>query len=506
MSKMIFITGFARGGTSWLRDCVGSHPDIAVLERERTIFRDSGDRCTVEKYFCDAVEGAGLADARRIVNKAPANAPFIGRSARLFPESQFIFIIRDPRDVLVSHIRGTKKWMSGANSTVQGCMSKSEIYYSGWENAKDLPNVHLVRYEDVHQDFNRTLSCVFDFLDVRYSAELLAEIYKKNNFTAKTGRSNQEDRNAAQRKGVIGDWALHISETDRRWYQDSTFWRAFMERHHYDWKPLTYGSIVTAMKEAGVHFLSEDDFLGRRLDPSRPNVALQHDIDYLNKAWCVESVRRTAQMEARLGIAASYYFLPLDDPRYGKFGAAAAPELIGEIRRINPRAGVGLHLNACERFYPANAPDAGETPDKLDEIVAYAHRQVASYRQLGVEFRVSTAHGYGRRKKLPNNRDTPELTDALAEEGILLFDTTVRPALLEKSTFACAITDVGGVLKPRKFATGHAITDGRLYSVLPAGAFVRYLSHPGNYHVDSPSTLAMRVPASPQDAEAADDC
>jgi hypothetical protein len=145
MEKFVFITGFARGGTSWLRDCIGAHPDVAVLKGERTIFRDSGDAGALRDYFTGEAQAQGLGNSQKIVNKAPANAPFIGRSARLFPESKFIFIIRDLRDVYTSHKRGKMKWMGGVNSTVAGCMYKIEKYYNGWLQARDLPNVKLVR-------------------------------------------------------------------------------------------------------------------------------------------------------------------------------------------------------------------------------------------------------------------------------------------------------------------------------------------------------------------------
>lgn len=492
MHRMIFVTGFARGGTSWLRDCLGSHPDIAVLPGERTAFRDIQDPAEIRAYF--ERETKGLSDQYSfIVNKAPANAPFVGRAARDFPESRFIFIIRDPRDVLVSHQRGTQAWMGGRNSTVDGCMSKIERYIQGWLEAQGLPNVTLVRYEDLHQDFFRTMSRLCEFLGVDPGREVLKKIFAKNDFAAQTQRSNVEDRSSPRRKGVVGEWELHLKEKELQWYRDSSFFAGFLEEYGYGWASNTYVNIIVAMREAGVHFLSEDDLLAHRLDAGRPNVVLQHDIDYLHKPWCAQSVEKTARIEARLGIAAGYNFLPLDDRRYGPKGGRLVLDLIGRIRSISVRAYVGLHVNACERFYPASAPDVGADTATLEDVRAYLHSQVNEYRDAGIDFHIATAHGYGRGKKLPNNRDTPLIAEELAALGIALFDTAIRPELVEAASHSCVITDVGGILKPRRFLTGDALTDPRAYAALPPGSFLRFLTHPGNYAVDKPSTLALRA-------------
>lgn len=490
---MVFVTGFARGGTSWLRDCIGSHPEIEILPRERVVFRDMQSAEEIRQYF--EVETTELPeDSPFIVNKAPANAPFLGFGARAFPESKFIFIIRDPRDVLVSHQRGTQKWMGGANSTVDGCMKKLEGYFKGWESAKDMPNVLLVRYEDLHQNFYETMEKVFAHIGVSSDREILRDIFKKNNFQTQTNRSNVEDRASAKRKGVIGEWANQLKDKEKLWYQKSAFFSQFMQKHGYGWKLNTYENILHAMKAADIHFLTEEDLQNRKLDPDRVNVVVQHDIDYLTKDWCDESVRRTAEIDAAMSVAAAYNFLPLDDYRYRPKGVKRVIPLMNFIKEKSALNYIGLHVNACEKYYPANVPDApGENVPHIEEIAGYVTQMVQDYASAGVRFKLSTSHGYGRGKKLPNNRDTPLIEQKLAEANIELFDTTIRPSLQKTASFTCAITDVGGVLKPRGFNNGFDLTDARAYRSLPKGSFIRFLTHPGNYPVEQPATIIMRT-------------
>jgi hypothetical protein len=451
---------------------------------------DSADE--IRAYFERETEELGNKPGL-IVNKAPANAPHVGWAARAFPESQFIFIIRDPRDVLVSHQRGTAKWMRGANSTVGGCMAKVQKYYQGWVEANELPNVRLVRYEDLHQNFFATMESIFSFLGVEAPAELLRDIFDQCNFQAQTNRSNVEDVSAAKRKGVIGEWALKLKPKETDWYKSSPFVQNFMAANGYNWTTTSYANILKGMHEAGVHFLSESDLLDCALDKERPNVVVQHDIDFLTKAWCSESILRTAEIEAELNVPAAYNFLPLDDPRYGSRGKETALSLIERVSGGNRASYIGLHVNACERFYPASAPDAGNAPPELDQIGRYLREQIAEYRSAGITFRLSTAHGYGRGKKLPNNRDTPLIEEILEQQGIVLFDTTIRRDLMAKSSRYCAITDVGGVLKPRLLGHGYDLVDPRAYASLPPGSLLRFLTHPGNYPTDAPSTVVMRV-------------
>jgi hypothetical protein len=504
MKKFVFITGFARGGTSWLRDCIGAHPDIAVLKRERTIFRDSADAQVIRDYFARESAAEGLQEAKWIVNKAPANAPFIGRAARLFPETKFIFIIRDPRDVYISHKRGTSEWMRGMNSTVIGCMRKTALYYQGWLKAEGLPNVRLVRYEDLHQNFVATMKGLLDFIGADSSQEILKQIFDQTNFKSQTGRGNTEARDAARRKGVIGDWITHLNWYQKLWYKRSGFWQKFMRAHNYTWEEVTLEGILKAMKDANVNFLSEDDLLALRLDPKRPNVAVQHDIDLLWRVWCYRSVLKTAEIERKLGIASCFHFLPLDDVRYrfyiwfirARFVTGLIRsniiKLIGRIKATNPAAAIGLHFNACEKFYPMSVPDAGASPPDLEKIIRFAHEQVADYRKAGIEFRIATAHGYGRGKRLPNNRDTPELSEALDAENIRLFDTRVLPSLIKQATAYYSITDIGGTIKSAYIPGGIALTDPDLYRKLAPGSFLRLLTHPGNYHIARGAALAMR--------------
>lgn len=491
LERMIFVTGFARGGTSWLRTCIASHPEVQAIPREMPIFRQvQDDRAALEREVAAAVEAAGLTGPW-FINKAPANAPFVGKVARLAPETKFVFIIRDPRDVFISHKRGNQEWMKGRNSTVAGCMEKIGTYFDGYRDAAGLPNVHLVRYEDLHQDFHETIRRVYGFIGLSCDRDLLDRVYDECSFW-KVASRHQEDRDSANRKGVVSDWVNFLEPAEESWYRSSERWREFMGRYRYDWHQVTYGSILKAMCDAGVVSLDEEAVLGARLDPARPNLLLLHDIDLLRTPASRRQVLDLAELEGSLGLASVFNFLPLDDARYAGLSPRQIVDFIGEVRRRAPRSAIGLHLNAAERFIPAAEPPSDASHPRMAEAVAYLHRQIDDYGAHGVTFRFGTAHGYGRGAKEPNNASAAFRAE-LAKRGIRLFDDDVRLAIQAAAVSECRLHDVGGALTAKRFPNNGRVDDPASYRAAAPGSLINFLIHPGNYDIAKPLSLGLRT-------------
>jgi hypothetical protein len=487
---MVFISGFARGGTSWLRDCVAFHPDIGKIPGEMLAFRDLDKRRDIEALIEGEIAKNDLSSPY-FVNKAPANSPHIAKACALFPEAKFLFIIRDPRDVLVSHQRGNKGWMRGTNSTIDGCMMKIRAYYEGFEQAKDCKNLLLVTYEQLHQDFHATMRLVYQFIGVTCDDEFLDGCFKKNNFVAAAGR-RQEDRDDARRKGVVGDWANHLSAKEVGWYQQDPYWSTFLRRHGYRQEPITFESILAAMKTSAVHCLAESEILDGKLRADAVNALLLHDVDELRKQDTRESVLATAQIEADHGMFGVFNFLPLDDVRYKGVKPNEIAKLIDGLRSRNPRIGIGLHLNAAERFFPAKMADVGNDHPDVAKAIRYLHQQVDDYEKIGIRFRFATAHGYGRGKKRPNNRDCGIFTEELAKRGIALWDTVLRSAIDGSASHVAVFHDVGEPLAIKRMPHAGRVDDPESYRRFPVGGLVRFLSHPGNYDIRRPLTLGLR--------------
>lgn len=231
-AQMIFICGFTRGGTTWLRNCVGTHPDICEIKKELALFRNTNTR----KEVIRKMTRHECASCKYYIEKSPSNARHLPKALTLLSEAKYLFIVRDPRDAFISHKRSTEPWTNGSNSTVQGCLGKLEAYYRGYAAVQDYRQVFLVRYEDLQMRFSATLAEVFGFLEVPSNAGMIADSYRENSFLARTGRMpGDEVRSAHRRKGIMGDWRNHLDDAEATWIRQNEFWQKFMDDYSYVW-------------------------------------------------------------------------------------------------------------------------------------------------------------------------------------------------------------------------------------------------------------------------------
>ena len=194
------LIGFPRSGTTLLEQALRAHPRVFVSS-ERALFsgyvfpaayRDSG-RLSVEaldaipfqqllqsreRYVaCSAaIEGEPIA-GRRHLDKNPNHTSLAAGLLRLFPESRFLFAVRDPRDVIVSiYLRSFPLTEFSVNFLrLEDLVALYDAEMSNWMKFRELiPGQWTeVRYEEVVADFRTTMARVLDFLGLGWSDEVL---------------------------------------------------------------------------------------------------------------------------------------------------------------------------------------------------------------------------------------------------------------------------------------------------------------------------------------------
>jgi hypothetical protein len=157
------------------------------------------------------------------------------------PESyRAVFVMRDPRDLLVSwlfstrnaHIvpRGSK--LEEVREELRGRTTEEGLIYGigFWESDgryealrswadPDDDRVLVLRYEDlVSSDSHDWFARLFDFFDIAIPDERLAGLVDSFSFSRLAGRaSGTEKADSHLRKGLPGDWRNHFSaEVERR--------------------------------------------------------------------------------------------------------------------------------------------------------------------------------------------------------------------------------------------------------------------------------------------------
>ncbi|XP_059174337.1 sulfotransferase 1E1-like [Physella acuta] len=140
--------------------------------------------------------------------------------------AKIVVCMRNPRDVAVSYfkfISNLNFWnYSGYWDGFVPLFINGNLPYNSWFEHTDTwlkvarsgkHNIHVVFYEDLHRDFNSTVSRLADFLDVDYTPELIDAVHiettfdnmksHKDDFTLPLSKNGESP---IYRKGEVGDW------------------------------------------------------------------------------------------------------------------------------------------------------------------------------------------------------------------------------------------------------------------------------------------------------------
>jgi Sulfotransferase family len=124
LDNAIFIVGAPRSGTTFLGNCIGRLPEVSYHFEPRLtkaaaqhVYDGSWSKNRSIAFFrmsYSALLLANLDGGRRFTDKNPENSFLIPFLASAFPDAQFVHIVRDGRDVAVSHAE--KPWLAVASA------------------------------------------------------------------------------------------------------------------------------------------------------------------------------------------------------------------------------------------------------------------------------------------------------------------------------------------------------------------------------------------------------
>lgn len=155
----------------------------------------------------------------------------------VYKQSKVVFLIRDPRDVIVSlYFQKTKRvhQYTGTLSEFlyreQGSFNSLLHFYNIWaENRKVPEDFLLIRYEDIHKDPQGELRKVLNFIDlpeipddviheaVQYASfENMRQLEIEDRFSSKSLRAvNERDYESYKtRKGIVGGFRTYLKENE----------------------------------------------------------------------------------------------------------------------------------------------------------------------------------------------------------------------------------------------------------------------------------------------------
>lgn len=154
----IFVSGFGHGGTTLMASILGSHPDIHLIPYETRWFIEKISDIEPMKY-------AKNINKPYIVEKTPSHVRKIRGISKIFPDSHFVVMVRNPLDVIASQYK--------RHGDIYKAIDRCKQDYDAISNVKDMGHVHIVRYEDLIQDVENVVKDICGRIGLLFSAEML---------------------------------------------------------------------------------------------------------------------------------------------------------------------------------------------------------------------------------------------------------------------------------------------------------------------------------------------
>ncbi|MGL4511794.1 MAG: tetratricopeptide repeat-containing sulfotransferase family protein [Lacipirellulaceae bacterium] len=199
--RLALLTGFPRSGTTLIERALDAHPAIVACE-ERDILATatmqalhggaslgvelldvlSAPRETIDKarrvYTTTLAAAVGpTPEGSLLLDKNPALTPMAPVYLRLFPQAKVVFVLRDPRDVLLScYLRWLPLNPVSANFlTLERAAEKLASDLTGWLRLREMIPGRFaeIRYEEAIDDFEGEMRRLVAFLGLEWSESVL---------------------------------------------------------------------------------------------------------------------------------------------------------------------------------------------------------------------------------------------------------------------------------------------------------------------------------------------
>lgn len=286
-NNMVFLVGCPRSGTTWLQKLLASHPKVCSGEEShffslyvgpqlrswndqktrhfnggmghaagpQAYFREEEFLAILKNYLSALLKPVvdHLQPDEWFLEKTPSHALYIPEIKQLLPDSRFIHLMRDCRDVVASLMTASRSWgASWAPSSAEAAATMWVQHVEAVQAARKNLFAHEfreVRYEDLWNSPGDVLNGLATFLGLSWSTEAINIAIESNKAglmsTGGTpipvyGDVRARVGNVAKLpQGFVGKARPGGWKSDLSMYQKYKVWRCtgkFMNKTGYTWR------------------------------------------------------------------------------------------------------------------------------------------------------------------------------------------------------------------------------------------------------------------------------
>jgi|SaaInl8_200m_RNA_FD_contig_31_285840_length_1831_multi_5_in_0_out_0_2 hypothetical protein len=210
---LVICNGAPKGGSTWLVQIIietNLFKRIPDKYQNTKWFNSSIDNSQFEIFFSEALYKS---ENYFIKQHWYNNEKFLNLTFR--KDIRMLNIVRDIRDVLVSRyfhdLRLGRTAAENVESYYWHDKGKKSVnhyirYHKFWNELTNQGNVFRCSYESLKTDFLYTVSRMFEFIDINFSASQINDLEEKTSI-----KNKKFGPGKFFRKGIVGDWKNHLS-------------------------------------------------------------------------------------------------------------------------------------------------------------------------------------------------------------------------------------------------------------------------------------------------------
>ena len=210
----IFIVGCGHSGTSLMLRMLGAHSNIHAIADETGVAIGEDD-AIFRLYARNFDKSAAMAGKMRWVEKTPKHVQHIEFIRRHRPESKFIGIVRDPRDVANSLKKRHGDLQAGIDRWIED--DEALISFAG------ASFMRIIRYEDLVDDAEGLLRGCMEFLGEPYEESQLA-FHRRPVDWYVPAQGPVAESSAPEEHNALRNWQINqpVFDGRRKWEKELT--------------------------------------------------------------------------------------------------------------------------------------------------------------------------------------------------------------------------------------------------------------------------------------------